>query len=173
MMTTEEQDEESEAGDKTSLGPIEAEVLAGRVKELELLVSQHLDGWQRAQAEFQNYRRRVERDNQLTYDAMKGNIIRSVLPVLDDLERALLDRPAGVDPWVGGIELIQRKLQSILEAEGLRRIEAEGVPFDPELHEAISHEQADGVEAGNVIGVTRNGYRLGDRVIRPALVRGK
>jgi molecular chaperone GrpE len=67
--------------------------------------------------------------------------------------------------------LIHRKLNSILEAQGVRRIEAEGLQFDPTLHEAISHEDAEGVESGHVIAVTQNGYRIGERVIRPARVR--
>ena len=82
----------------------------------------------------------------------------------------LLNRPAG-DPWANGIELITRKLQSILEAEGIERIDAEGKAFDPNYHEAISYEPADGVESGSVIAIMQNGYMLGDRVVRPALVR--
>ena len=73
--------------------------------------------------------------------------------------------------WANGIDLITRKLQSILEAEGLVRIEAQGKPFDPNVHEAISYEDVKGVESGCVIAITQNGYTLGDRVVRPALVR--
>ena len=79
-------------------------------------------------------------------------------------------RPADL-AWADGIELICRKLQSILEAEGLKRIEAEGQKFDPNFHEAIAQEPAEGVESGTVIAVVRNGYMLGERVIRPAMVR--
>jgi molecular chaperone GrpE len=101
---------------------------------------------------------------------MKGDILRRVLPVLDDLERALANRPAQ-DAWADGLELIARKFQNILETEGLTRIAAEGQPFDPNYHEAISHEPSDEVESGHVIAVVQNGYTLGDRVIRPAMVR--
>ena len=101
---------------------------------------------------------------------MKGDIIKKVLPALDDLERALQNRPTN-DPWASGIELIARKLQNVLESEGIKRIEAQGQEFDPNFHEAISHEPADGVKSGFVIAVVQNGYMLGDRVIRPALVR--
>ena len=107
----------------------------------------------------------------MTYGSMKADLIRKYLPVLDDVERALQNRPADSGPWVNGIELIQKKLSAILESEGVRRIEAEGQAFDPALHEAISHEPSDAVESGHVIAVTQNGYMLGDRVIRPALVR--
>jgi len=101
---------------------------------------------------------------------MKGDIIKKVLPALDDLERALQNRPAD-NPWANGIELIARKLQNVLESEGIQKIEAEGTEFDPNFHEAISHEAADGVKSGFVISVVQNGYLLGERVIRPALVR--
>jgi len=92
------------------------------------------------------------------------------LPVLDDLERALAACPADL-AWVDGIELICRKLQGILEAEGLNRIETEGQIFDPHFHEAISQEPSEDHASGQIIAVVQNGYMLGDRVIRPALVR--
>jgi molecular chaperone GrpE len=72
---------------------------------------------------------------------------------------------------VSGVELIAHKLRSVLEAEGIKRIEAEGKPFDPNFHEAISHEESEEVESGYVISIAQNGYMLGERVIRPALVR--
>jgi molecular chaperone GrpE len=124
----------------------------------------------RSQAEFQNYKKRLERDNELTYVSMKGDIIKKILPVLDDLERALQNRPTD-NAWANGIDLIARKMQNILDSEGIKRIEAEGTEFDPKFHEAISHEPADGVKSGFVISVVQNGYMLGDRVIRPALGR--
>ena len=151
----------------------EMETLMKRLEEAEAKVAEHLDGWQRAQAEFQNYKKRIERDNESLYASMKGDIIRKFLPVLDDLERALQTRPESMDghAWINGIDLILRKLQSILEAEGVKRIEAEGAAFDPNFHEAISHEPSETVESGHIIAVVQNGYMLGDRVIRPALVR--
>ncbi len=136
----------------------------------EAKAAENLDGWQRAVAEFQNYKKRIDRDRESDKAIMKGDLIKKVLPVLDDLERALQNRPAE-DAWASGIELIQRKLQSILEAEGLKRIEAEGTQFDPNFHEAISYESADGLESGRVIAVVQNGYMLGDYVVRPAMVR--
>jgi molecular chaperone GrpE len=132
--------------------------------------AENLDGWQRAQAEFMNYKNRVQRDQELIRASMKGDILRRVLPVLDDLERALANRPAQ-DAWADGLQLIARKFQNILETEGLTRIAAEGQPFDPNFHEAISHEPSAEVESGHVIAVVQNGYTLGDRVIRPAMVR--
>lgn len=149
----------------------EREVLQKRLEEAESRASEYKDGWMRSQAEFQNYRKRIERDNEMMYSSMKGDIIRKVLPVLDDLERALQNRPSDSGAWVSGIELIQKKLESILASEGVKKIEAQGAAFDPNFHEAISHEPADGFESGHVIAVVQNGYMLGERVIRPALVR--
>ncbi len=153
-------------------GQVEGEIdaLQTRLAESESKMAEYRDGWARSQAEFQNYKKRIERDNELTYASMKGDIIKKVLPALDDLERALQNRPAD-DAWASGIELIARKLQNILESEGVKRIEAQGVAFDPTFHEAISHEPSDEVESEHVIAVVQNGYMMGERVVRPALVR--
>lgn len=154
----------------TDQSSAEIEALKKQLEESNARTSEFRDSWMRSQAEFQNYKKRLERDNELTYVSMKGDIIKKVLPVLDDLERALQNRPAD-DSWASGIELIARKLQNVLDSEGIKRIEAEGREFDPNFHEAISHEPADGVQSGFVIAVVQNGYMLGERVIRPALVR--
>ena len=148
----------------------EREALINQLKEAEAKTVEYKDGWARSQAEFQNYKKRIERDSEMMYASMKGDIIKKVLPALDDLERALANRPAD-DAWASGIELIARKMQNILEGEGLKRIDAKGKPFDPNFHEAISHEPNDEVESEHVIDVVQNGYLLGERVIRPALVR--
>jgi molecular chaperone GrpE len=149
---------------------VEIEVLQSQLTEAESRASEYKDSWMRAQAEFQNYKKRIERDNELMYASMKGDIVKKVLPVLDDLERALQNRPED-NAWANGIELVVRKLQGVLDSEGIKRIEAEGTAFDPNFHEAISHEPADGIESGHVIAVVQNGYVFGERVIRPALVR--
>jgi molecular chaperone GrpE len=148
----------------------EIATLRAQLEEAQARAAENLDGWQRALAEFQNYRKRIDRDRQGEQVAMKGDLIRKVLPVLDDLERALQNRPAN-DAWVGGIELIQRKLQGILEAEGVQRIEAMGSQFDPNFHEAVAQEPSEGAGSGQVIEIMQQGYMLGDRVIRPAQVR--
>jgi molecular chaperone GrpE len=148
----------------------EIEALKKQLAEAESKTAEYKDSWLRSQAEFQNFRKRLDRDNEMMHAMMKGDIIKQVLPVLDDLERALENR-APEDPWANGIELVARKFQTILENEGVKKIEALGTEFDPNFHEAISHEPADGAQSGHVIGVVRNGYMLGERVIRPALVR--
>jgi len=148
----------------------EVEALKKQLEETEARASEYKDSWMRSQAEFQNYKKRLERDNDMMRMHMKGDIIKKILPVLDDLERALQNRLAD-DLWASGIELIARKFQSVLDGEGIKRIEAEGREFDPNFHEAISNEPNDEVESGHVIAVVQNGYMLGERVIRPALVR--
>lgn len=146
------------------------EELEKQLSEVQSQAAEYKDGWQRSVADFQNYKRRVEAEKSDMYQNAIGSIIKRYLPILDDLERALSTRPDDL-AWVDGIELIYRKLKSILEAEGLKRIEAEGQMFDPNFHEAILQESCDGFESGQVIAVVQNGYTLGDRVIRPAQVR--
>lgn len=158
---------EAEADEQESA---EIEALKKQLEETEARASEYKDSWMRSQAEFQNYKKRIERDHDLMRATMKGDIVKRILPVLDDLERALQNRPSD-DLWAGGIELIARKFQGVLESEGIRKIEAEGAEFDPNFHEAISNEPSEEVESGHVIAVVQNGYMLGERVIRPALVR--
>ena len=153
--------------------PVSAEELDALKKQLEEAQTQTAefkDGWQRARAEFDNYRKRMERDNALVYQNAVGNIIKRYLPVMDDLQRALQSSPGDL-AWASGIELIYRKLQSILDSEGIKRIEAEGQPFDPVFHEAIGQEHCDDLPSGHVVAVVQNGYMLGEKVIRPAMVR--
>lgn len=168
--TVENQDEAVATSSDIEQLSAELDVLKKKLAEAESKASEYKDSWLRSQAEFQNYRKRLERDNEMMYTSMKGDIFKKVLPLLDDLERALQNRSAE-DPWANGIELIVRKFQTILESEGLKKIDAVGKEFDPNFHEAISHEPANGVHSGHVIGVVQNGYMLGERVIRPALVR--
>lgn len=168
--------EEPNAGAEESI-PVEAVEAAPSVEELQKQLdevkaqaAEFKDGWQRAVAEFQNFKKRSDAEKFETYQMAVGNIIKRYLPVMDDLERALASRPHKL-AWVDGIELIYKKLQSILEAEGVKRMEAEGQIFDPNFHEAISQEKSEDHESGQVIEVIRNGYMLGDKVIRPAMVR--
>lgn len=158
---------EAEVGEQV---PAEVEALKKQVEEAEAKASEYKDSWMRSQAEFQNYKKRLERDNDMLRASMKGDIVKKILPLLDDLERALQNRPVD-ESWADGIELIVRKFQTTLESEGVKKIEAEGAEFDPNFHEAISNEPNDEVESGHVIAVVQNGYMIGERVIRPALVR--
>jgi len=129
----------------------------------------NLGNWQRAEADFQNYKRRTEQERSESRRFASAALIINVLPILDDLERALgsLDaRLAGLT-WFEGIALIHRKLLVLLDNAGVTPIQAEGQQFDPSIHEAVTH--ADG-EEGKVLAEVQRGYRLHDRVLRPTMV---
>jgi molecular chaperone GrpE len=155
----------------------EREALQKELDAARAQAAEYLEGWQRSRAEFANYKRRVEKEQSEAYQNTTGRVIGRFVDVLDDFNRAVQDRPAdssdasALAQWAAGVSLIQRKLQSILDAEGVERIPAEGLMFDPALHEAVTHEDSDQHQPGQVIGVVRQGYRIGDRIIRPALVR--
>uniref|UniRef100_A0A7C1JRW6 Protein GrpE n=1 Tax=Caldilinea aerophila TaxID=133453 RepID=A0A7C1JRW6_9CHLR len=128
---------------------------------------------QRLAAEFQNSRRRQERQLAEEMERTSAYIIRRLLPVLDDFDLALAHAPAGDETWnawVEGIRQIRRKLYAVLEEEGLMPIPTNGA-FDPSLHEAISSAPSEAVESGHIIETLRAGYTLKGRVLRPALVR--
>jgi molecular chaperone GrpE len=151
----------------------DAPALRAELEAWQSRANEYLDGWQRSRAEFANYKRRQEREQGLVYQNAAGAIIKRYLEVLDDLERALKTRPQDGDgaAWAGGIELIYRKLSAMLEAEGVTAMQTEGQLFDPNLHEAISQEKNDHYESGQIIEVIKQGYMIGERVLRPALVR--
>jgi len=155
--------------------PAEAEAeptVEEQLAEAEAKAAEYLDGWQRARAEFANARKRLERERAESYANAGASFVTKLLPVIDDLKRAVDKAPAEItdNPWFEGLDLVNRKLQSMLEAMDVRPIEALGQPFDPNLHEALALREAEGVESGTVIEELQTGYRLGDRVIRPSLV---
>ena len=149
------------------------EELQERLKKAEDGCSSNLDGWQRERAEFSNYKKRIDRDQVTLSQSITGTVIKKYLPVMDDLDLALKSRPKEGDgaAWASGIELIQRKLMNILESEGVTPISENKVQFDPTIHEAVTHEDNADFDSGEVIEVIRNGYKLGDRILRPAVVR--
>ena len=151
----------------------ELSALKASLEESEAKANEYLDGWQRSRAEFSNYKKRIVRDQEQIHQVAKGRVIKGFLDVLDDLERALENRPEEGEGalWAEGIELIYQKLQSKLEAEGLELMDAEGEKFDPNLHEALMQEENEDYESGQVIEVVQNGYWIGKRVLRPAQVR--
>jgi molecular chaperone GrpE len=159
----------------------ELEALRSELDGVRTKSAEYFEGWQRERADFANYRRRVERDQAQTYQNLQGSIVKKFLPVVDDLSRALKNRPGSGDVgsprndtgtvWANGIELIYRKLLSILESEGVTRMPAEKELFDPARHEAISMEPSPDHRSGEIIEVIQDGYLIGERVLRPALVR--
>ncbi len=129
----------------------------------------YLANWQRAQADFINYKRRSEQESEETSKFANSILMLSLLPILDDLERAFASVPPKLAKlsWVDGVRLIERKLQASMEAQGLSQIKALGEPFDPNLHEAAMHGKG---KEGIVVEELQKGYKLHDRVIRPAMV---
>jgi molecular chaperone GrpE len=127
----------------------------------------------RKTAEFDNYRKRVERDRQSMAEAVAADAVKDLLPLVDDLERALKVETGaeGAEAYRKGVELIHRQLLEILRKRGVRAIEALGTDFDPHFHQAIAHEPAAGRRDGEVIEEFGRGYMLGDRLIRPAIVK--
>src|SRR5438874_709243 len=128
--------------------------------------------WQRTAADFANFRRRTEEERGVMAQLSNAVLISKLLSVLDDFDRALASVPEDAhEGWVDGIRLVERKLRTVLEGEGVTPIEAVGQPFDPNLHEAVVHEETSEYPDNLVIDEVQRGYRLGDRVLRPALVR--
>ena len=129
----------------------------------------YMANWQRAAADYQNFKRRVEQEREEVGRLASAALIINLLPLVDDIERALQNvdpRLAGLT-WVDGIRLIHRKFQALLEMNGVEEIEADGQAFDPTVHEAVAFGEG---EDGKVTGVVQKGYKLAGRVLRPAMV---
>ena len=130
----------------------------------------YLANWQRAQADFVNYKRRTEQERAEVTNLANSALVLSLLPVLDDMERALGSIPEELanSTWVEGMTHIYRKLKSTLEAQGLSLIEAEGKEFDPHIHEAVMTGEG---EEGKVVEEIQKGYKFRDRLLRPTMVK--
>ncbi|HEY3310854.1 MAG TPA: nucleotide exchange factor GrpE [Anaerolineales bacterium] len=168
-----EQAEESQAGEPVfneSSQEVELAELKSELAESKVKAQEYLEALQRERAGFMNFRRRTDQDNAVVGRLASGSTIKKFLSGIDDLERALAHRPAD-DVWADGIELVYRKFLSILESEGVTRMDALGQPFDPNLHEAIMQEPSDQFESGRVTTILQHGYMHGERVLRPALVK--
>ena len=141
--------------------------------EMETKAEEYLDGWQRARAEFANYKKRVLRDHTEIHQSARGEVIKLYLDIADDLERALHEKPGDGDgeAWADGIEIIFQKLRTRLESEGIKPMNPLGEEFDPNIHEALMKEESDEYESGQIIEVMQEGYWIGDKVLRSALVR--
>jgi molecular chaperone GrpE len=146
---------------------------AAELETLKAQAAEYLDGWRRAQAELQNYRKRIEREQAEALARTTGRVLARWFPVLDDFDRALREprTPEAIQRWAAGVELIYQKCLALLREEGVEPIEARGQAFDPAQHEALSYEASRDHHEGEVIDVVRPGYRLGETMLRPALVR--
>ncbi len=149
--------------------PADADGLRAKLADEREKAQSYLSSWQRAAADYQNLKRRMQEERSEVGRLANAALVINLLPLVDDLERALrtVDSKLAGLTWIDGIWLIYRKFQQVLENAGVREIPADGLPFDPNVHEAIS--EAPG-EEGKVVSVVQRGYLLGDRVVRPAMV---
>ena len=149
------------------------EKLQAELQEVQTKADEYLAGLQRERAEFANYRRRTAEEREAMLGLAGEDLIRKVLVLADDFDRAIEARPEAIssDPWVEGVTAIDRKLRALLESEGVSQVDAApGLPFDPREHEAIANVPGTGRPEGEIVDEIRRGYRLRDRVVRPALV---
>ena len=125
----------------------------------------------RTAAEFDNYRKRVDRERKDQRDFLMAEALTDILPVIDDLERALQATGSDADALRKGVELIHRQMLDLLRKRGAKAIEAVGTDFDPRIHESVMHEVSDAHREGEVIEELRRGYMLGERLLRPSMVK--
>jgi molecular chaperone GrpE len=145
-----------------------AEALAAITRERD----DYYDRLLRKTAEFDNYRKRIERERREHADQAVTGLLQDLLLVVDDFERALQVEPGeGGAAYRTGVELIYEKLQDLLRRRGVKPIEALGTDFDPTVHEAVIHEESPGAREGEVIGELRRGYTIGGQLLRPAMVK--
>jgi molecular chaperone GrpE len=167
----------NEHNEQPGTDPVEKGTAVADADELQRQRDDFYDRLLRKTAEFDNYRKRVERDRQSMAEAVAADAVKDLLPLVDDLERALKAGTGaetgaeGAEAYRKGVELIHRQLLDILRKRGVRPIEALGTDFDPHFHQAIAHEPAAGRRDGEVIEEFGRGYMLGDRLIRPAIVK--
>ncbi len=165
----------TELGDIDLTGPSdeEAPVVLVAGEDHDKVVAErdeYLDALQRLKAEFDNYRRRVDRDRELQHHAGVRDLVGELLPVIDNLERAIAALGGGGDQIVAGVEMVRGQLAGLLFGRGVEEIQAHRTAFDPTLHEAVAQHPTDEHDEGTVVHVAEKGYRLGQTVLRPAKV---
>ena len=151
----------------------ESERLQLELEQVQAKAAEYLDGWQRARAEFANYRRREEQRRQQLEDTIKGQVLAGLLPVMDDLDRAFQAVPGDVceTAWVKGLSMVGEKLQSSMEKAGVVAMAVQpGDAFDPNVHQAVFHGPSTEYAEGQIVEVFQRGYTLGEVVLRPAMV---
>ena len=146
-------------------------VSPAEVEALQRERDDYYDRLLRKTAEFDNYRKRIERERQQVTEAAAADLIDELLPLIDDMERALKADAESGDAYRRGVELIHKQMMDLLRKRGVRPIDALGADFDPHYHQAVAYEPAGGRREGEVIEEFRRGYRLGDRLLRPAMVK--
>lgn len=165
-------DQMTEEGAPASAPQDASEALVAEIAELRHERDELRDQLLRKAADFDNYRKRVERDRREMVELAAQDLLNELLPVLDDFERALeADVAPGAESYRDGVELIYKQLQDLLKKRSVTPIEAVGTDFDPHVHQAVVHEDSTTHRDGEVIAELRRGYRLGDRLLRPAMVK--
>ena len=151
----------------------ETEALREQLAQAQAQAAEYLDSWRRATADLSNARKRMQRELGEYRAAAAERVIEKLVPIADDVYRAFANIPAdqAESDWVNGFRMIQRKLDQLLESEGVSVIPTAGQTFDPALHYAVSHEDAEGYNEGQIIGEVAQGYQLNDKVLRPSMVR--
>jgi molecular chaperone GrpE len=141
--------------------------------ELQKQRDDYYDRLLRTTAEFDNFRKRIERERQQFADATIGDVMEDLLPIVDDLERAIKAEAGseGAEAYRRGVELILKQIEELLRKRGVSAIDAVGSDFDPHVHQAVAYEPAEGRREGEVVEEFRRGYRLGDRLLRPSMVK--
>ena len=131
------------------------------------------DGWQRARAEFANYKKRVDRERTELFQRASLDTLKDLLPIIDDFDRAFQNIPDELsdNPWIGGVSMIQRKFENMLEKYQIEPIDPTGELFDPNFHEAVGTDDTDEVESGHVSVTLQKGYTAGNQILRPAMVK--
>lgn len=167
-MTTRKQSGEPPEGDAETA----ITLYQGKIAELESELAETRDKYLRLAADFDNFKKRVRQEQLDTIQHASAELISRLLPVMDDLQSVLEHKPRDIDEsWVKGLELSVRKLEEALGTHGLQPIEAVGSRFDPQMHEAIGHEESTEHPEDTVVSELRRGYRIRNRVVRPALVK--
>lgn len=165
-------DQMTEEGAPDSAPQDASEALVAEIAELRHERDELRDQLLRKAADFDNYRKRVERERREMVELAAQDLLSELLPVIDDFERALeADVAPGAESYRDGVELIYKQLQDLLKKRSVTPIEAVGTDFDPHVHQAVVHEDSTTHRDGEVIAELRRGYRLGDRLLRPAMVK--
>ena len=165
-------DEQIESPDRASEAPPDEQPQALDAAQLRQERDDYYDRLLRKQAEFDNYRKRTDRERQQLADAAAADLLEELLPLVDDMERALkADLGSDASAIHKGVELIHKQLLETLRKRGVTPIESLGADFDPHFHMAVTHEPCDGHREGEVVEEFRRGYMLGERLLRPAMVK--
>lgn len=165
-------DADLDRGENQTVDSAQATTQTSDVEQLKRERDDFYDRLLRKTAEFDNYRKRVDRDRKDQMEWAAADLLTQILAVLDDFERALkADAPPEAQPYRAGFELIHRQLSEVVRKRGVTPIDAVGTDFDPNLHQAIAYEETPGAREGEVVAEFAKGYKLGDRLLRPAVVK--